>query len=127
MPFSTVPRTTAQGCCIENLIGRIPHRLALAGGWIDQPFVSIHNPSPPGAAEIAFLAVPDLEPVGRECREPLPGLAVVDLTAGTTEFPTATPKETALASVRQAAWRNRHAPRSSRNPLITSPAVTLTL
>jgi hypothetical protein len=34
---------------IENAIGRIPHRLALAGGWIDQPFVSSHNPAPPGS------------------------------------------------------------------------------
>lgn len=34
---------------LEALIGRIPYRLALAGGWIDQPFVSLVNPSPPGS------------------------------------------------------------------------------
>ncbi len=34
---------------ISDLIGQIPYRLALAGGWIDQPFVSRLNPSPPGA------------------------------------------------------------------------------
>ena len=34
---------------IGSLIGSIPHRIALAGGWIDQPFVSQHNPTPPGA------------------------------------------------------------------------------
>ena len=29
-------------------IGAIPYRLALAGGWIDQPFMSRHNPEPFG-------------------------------------------------------------------------------
>jgi hypothetical protein len=47
---STVP---ASG--IEAVIGRIPHRLALAGGWIDQPFVSINNPSPPGSMVVVGL------------------------------------------------------------------------
>lgn len=32
-----------------DVIGRIPYRLALAGGWIDQPFVSLLNPEPPGS------------------------------------------------------------------------------
>jgi hypothetical protein len=35
--------------CITSVIGNIPNRLALAGGWIDQPFVSRLNPSPPGS------------------------------------------------------------------------------
>jgi len=34
---------------ITEVISKIPYRLALAGGWIDQPFVSRCNPSPPGA------------------------------------------------------------------------------
>jgi hypothetical protein len=34
---------------ITDVISKIPYRLALAGGWIDQPFVSRCNPSPPGA------------------------------------------------------------------------------
>jgi hypothetical protein len=34
---------------ITEVISKIPYRLALAGGWIDQPLVSRHNPSPPGA------------------------------------------------------------------------------
>ncbi len=34
---------------ITQIINKIPYRLALAGGWIDQPFVSRHNPNPPGA------------------------------------------------------------------------------
>ena len=32
--------------------------MALAGGWIDQPFVSRHNPEPPGS-----MVVISLEPV----------------------------------------------------------------
>jgi hypothetical protein len=42
------------------LIGRIPYRLALAGGWIDQPFVSRLNPEPPGS-----MVVVSLEPAFR--------------------------------------------------------------
>lgn len=34
---------------LTDLIGKIPYRMALAGGWIDQPFVSELNPSPPGS------------------------------------------------------------------------------
>jgi hypothetical protein len=45
---------------IAELIGGIPYRLALAGGWIDQPFISRHNPSPPGS-----MVVVGLEPVFR--------------------------------------------------------------
>jgi hypothetical protein len=40
---------------IDALIGKIPHRVALAGGWIDQPFVSIHNPTPPGSMVVVAL------------------------------------------------------------------------
>ncbi len=45
---------------IAKIIGRIPNRLALAGGWIDQPFVSRHNPRPPGS-----MVVVSLEPTFR--------------------------------------------------------------
>ncbi len=34
---------------ITRLIGKIPYRMALCGGWIDQPFVSQQNPAPPGS------------------------------------------------------------------------------
>jgi hypothetical protein len=37
------------------LIGSIPYRMALAGGWIDQPFVSRMNPSPPGSMVVVGL------------------------------------------------------------------------
>ena len=40
---------------IAEIIGEIPNRLQLAGGWIDQPFVSRHIPKPPGA----MIVVPD--------------------------------------------------------------------
>ena len=39
----------------EAILSRIPHRLALAGGWIDQPFVSRHHPSPPGSMVVVAL------------------------------------------------------------------------
>jgi hypothetical protein len=45
---------------IAKVIGTVPNRLALAGGWIDQPFVSRHNPDPPGA-----MVVVSLEPTFR--------------------------------------------------------------
>lgn len=45
---------------ISRLIGGIPYRLALAGGWIDQPFVSRLNPSPPGS-----MVVVGIEPTFR--------------------------------------------------------------
>ena len=34
---------------ITEVLGPLPYRLALAGGWIDQPFVSRLNPTPPGS------------------------------------------------------------------------------
>lgn len=34
---------------ITGIIGPIPYRMAFAGGWIDQPFLSVHNPTPPGS------------------------------------------------------------------------------
>jgi hypothetical protein len=41
--------------CIESVIGAMPYRMALAGGWIDQPFVSEHNPTPPGSMVVVGL------------------------------------------------------------------------
>lgn len=34
---------------LEDVIGPMPYRMAFAGGWIDQPFVSRLNPEPPGS------------------------------------------------------------------------------
>jgi hypothetical protein len=44
---------------ISALISRIPQRMALAGGWIDQPFVSRLNPRPPGSMVVVGLE-PDI-------------------------------------------------------------------
>jgi len=44
---------------LTSLIGWAPYRLALAGGWIDQPFVSKHNPEPPGSMVVVSL-LPDV-------------------------------------------------------------------
>jgi hypothetical protein len=41
---------------LSAVIGAMPYRMALAGGWIDQPFVSQGNPSPPGAMVVVRLA-----------------------------------------------------------------------
>jgi hypothetical protein len=52
------PQNPKASARITEVIGAIPFRMALAGGWIDQPFVSQFNPSPPGA-----MVVVSLEPV----------------------------------------------------------------
>jgi hypothetical protein len=49
---------------VAKLIGQIPNRLQLAGGWIDQPFVSRHNPKPPGAMVVVQIE-PDFRPMDR--------------------------------------------------------------
>ena len=40
---------------ITEVIGRIPYRMAFAGGWIDQPFVSRLNPRPPGSMVVVAV------------------------------------------------------------------------
>jgi hypothetical protein len=40
---------------ITDVIGEIPFRMALAGGWIDQPFVSRLDPEPPGSMVVVAL------------------------------------------------------------------------
>jgi len=49
---------------VSRLIGSIPNRLQLAGGWIDQPFVSRHNPKPPGSMVVVQIE-PDFRPMDR--------------------------------------------------------------
>ncbi len=43
------------GAGITSVIGSFPYRMAFAGGWIDQPFVSQHNPVPPGSMVVVGL------------------------------------------------------------------------
>jgi hypothetical protein len=40
---------------ITDVIGTIPYRMAFAGGWIDQPFLSRLNPNPPGSMVVVSL------------------------------------------------------------------------
>ena len=44
---------------LTSVIGDFPYRIALAGGWIDQPFCSQLNPTPPGS-----MVVIGVEPTG---------------------------------------------------------------
>jgi hypothetical protein len=45
---------------ITDSIGKLPYRMAFAGGWIDQPFMSQLNPEPPGS-----MVVVSIEPTCR--------------------------------------------------------------
>ena len=49
---------------VQKILGSIPNRLQLAGGWIDQPFVSKHNPKPPGSMVVVQIE-PDFRPMDR--------------------------------------------------------------
>ncbi len=40
---------------LQRAIGTLPYRLQMAGGWIDQPFVSGANPEPPGSMVVVSL------------------------------------------------------------------------
>jgi hypothetical protein len=52
--FILMPESTRANP-IAAAIGRIPYRLQLAGGWIDQPFVSRRNPKPPGSMVVVAV------------------------------------------------------------------------
>jgi hypothetical protein len=47
--------TLEKNITITGVIGSIPYRMALAGGWIDQPFVSRHNPESSGSMVVVSL------------------------------------------------------------------------
>ena len=49
---------------VAKFLGAIPNRLQLAGGWIDQPFVSRHNPKSTGSMVVVQLE-PDFRPMER--------------------------------------------------------------
>lgn len=49
---------------VAKYFGAIPNRLQLAGGWIDQPFVSKHNPKPPGSMVVVQIE-PNFRPMDR--------------------------------------------------------------
>ncbi len=45
----------AKVASLQDAIGRFPYRLQMAGGWIDQPFVSERDPEPPGSMVVVSL------------------------------------------------------------------------
>ncbi len=49
---TAVPPTSAS---LQRAIGKLPYRLQMAGGWIDQPFVSEANPEPPGSMVVVSM------------------------------------------------------------------------
>ena len=49
---------------ITEAIGHLPNRLQMAGGWIDQPFVSRHNPNAFGSMVVVQIE-PDFRPMDR--------------------------------------------------------------
>jgi hypothetical protein len=53
LPAST-PASAAPSS-LQEVIGSLPYRLQMAGGWIDQPFVSSLNPEPPGSMVVVSL------------------------------------------------------------------------
>ncbi len=53
---SASPLASAGGLAdTSGLVGGLPYRLALAGGWIDQPFVSRIDPNPPGSMTVVSV------------------------------------------------------------------------
>jgi hypothetical protein len=51
---------TADSLAITSVIGHVPYRMAFAGGWIDQPFVSRLNPD-----RVGSMVVVGIEPTVR--------------------------------------------------------------
>ena len=49
---------------VAQVLGAIPNRLQLAGGWIDQPFVSRHHPRPPSSMVVVQIE-PTFRPMDR--------------------------------------------------------------
>ena len=49
---------------LAQALGSIPNRLQLAGGWIDQPFISRVNPKPPGSMVVVQIE-PNFRPMDR--------------------------------------------------------------
>jgi len=62
--FHLSPSGMKQPDAVTQFLGTIPNRLQLAGGWIDQPFVSRHHPSPPGSMVVVQIE-PSFRPMDR--------------------------------------------------------------
>ena len=53
--WDTVMEHAASAISLADVIGDFPYRMALAGGWIDQPFVSRLNPAASGSMVVVSL------------------------------------------------------------------------
>ena len=53
--ITTMSRNQNNTSELTDVIGNIPYRMAFAGGWIDQPFLSRLNPTPPGSMVVVSL------------------------------------------------------------------------
>ncbi len=52
----TVPtKAPPTSASLQGAIGNFPYRLQMAGGWIDQPFVSEADPEPPGSMVVVSM------------------------------------------------------------------------
>jgi hypothetical protein len=49
------PNKTQKTPVLAAITGPFPYRVALAGGWIDQPFISLHNPQAPGSMVVVSV------------------------------------------------------------------------
>ena len=54
-PAAATSRDAETPPALRGAIGSLPYRLQMAGGWIDQPFVSSLNPEPPGSMVVVSL------------------------------------------------------------------------
>lgn len=77
-----------------RVIGTLPYRLALAGGWIDQPFVSRLNPEPPGS-----MVVVNIEPEARYMDRS--GLATGTRSVAARVWPRGSPRKDPAVLVRE--------------------------
>jgi hypothetical protein len=64
MKGKTPPVKSKTPSFVAELLGSIPSRLQLAGGWIDQPLVSERNPKPPGSMVVVQIE-PNFRPMDR--------------------------------------------------------------
>jgi hypothetical protein len=52
---SIADKSSDRNLDITDVIGKLPYRMAFAGGWIDQPFMSQYNPNPPGSMVVVAI------------------------------------------------------------------------
>lgn len=54
-PAAATSPATDTPPALREAIGTLPYRLQMAGGWIDQPWLSALNPEPPGSMVVVSL------------------------------------------------------------------------